>query len=284
VAFVLNWAPALAATQPAPQIARPSNSGGPGAALNLTGNATAGQEIFVANCQKCHGPQGQAGVNNPGSDDGTVPHLNPIDSSLVNSDPLVFAFNLDLFIEHGSTPSGSSPLLSMPAWGDQKKLTPQQIADVIAYVITLNPTVPVTATQAAPATQSVTVATDITQPLPQGDPSSGQQLVQTLACPACHISQGGGATLGPNWQPAADNNNQGIGTRAPLRITAADYKGKATTAEQYLFESIVAPDAYIVPGNPAYAPGGTSIMPHDFSTKMSAQNLADVIAYLQTIK
>jgi mono/diheme cytochrome c family protein len=26
----------------------------------------------------------------------------------------------------------------MPAWGDQKKLTDQQIADVIAYVISLN--------------------------------------------------------------------------------------------------------------------------------------------------
>ena len=48
--------------------------------------------------------------------------------------------------------------------------------------------------------------------------------------------------------------------------------------------SIVAPDAYIVPGNPAYAPGGTSIMPHDFATKLSAQNVADVIAYLDTIK
>jgi len=26
----------------------------------------------------------------------------------------------------------------MPAWGDQKKLTDQQIADVIAYVLSLN--------------------------------------------------------------------------------------------------------------------------------------------------
>ena len=46
----------------------------------------------------------------------------------------------------------------------------------------------------------------------------------------------------------------------------------------------MAPSVYIVPGNPAYAPGGTSIMPPDFATKLSAQNVADVIAYLDTIK
>ena len=122
----------------APEIARPSNTGGPGTALTLTGNTTAGQTVFVTNCQKCHGPQGQGGVSNPGSDDGTVPALNPIDSTLVSGDALANAFNLDLFIEHGSTPSGSAPQLTMPAWGDQKKLTDQQIADVMAYVLSLN--------------------------------------------------------------------------------------------------------------------------------------------------
>ncbi len=82
--------------------------------------------------------QGQGGINNPGSNDGTIPPLNPIDDTLVNADPKVFAYNIDLFIEHGSTPSGTNPKETMPAWGDQHKLTPQQIADVIAYVISLN--------------------------------------------------------------------------------------------------------------------------------------------------
>jgi hypothetical protein len=40
-----------------------------------------------------------------------------------------------------------------------------------------------------------------------------------------------------------------------------------------------------VSGNATYAPGGQSLMaPLNFSTKMSAQNVADVIAYLDTIK
>lgn len=120
------------------EIARPSNPGGPGPALNLVGDATAGEKVFVDNCQKCHGEQGQGGIQNPGSDDGTIPPLNPIDETLVNTDLKVFACNIDLFIEHGSRPEGDNPKEVMAPWGDQAKLTPQQIADVIAYVISLN--------------------------------------------------------------------------------------------------------------------------------------------------
>jgi len=139
--------PMAAPTQPpasptgaagAPEIARPSNAGGPGPALSLSGNATAGAAIFAANCTPCHSALGHGGVANVGSDDGTVPALNPIDETLKDKDLKVFAYNLDLFIQHGSTPAGANPTLKMPAWGDQKKLADQQIADVIAYVISLN--------------------------------------------------------------------------------------------------------------------------------------------------
>jgi mono/diheme cytochrome c family protein len=120
------------------EVARPSNAGGPGPAIKLTGDAKAGADIYVANCKKCHGENGTGGVSNPGSDDGTVPPLNPIDDTLKSSDPTVYATNLDLFIEHGSTPAGSNPTQKMVAWGDEKKLTDQQIADVMAYVMSLN--------------------------------------------------------------------------------------------------------------------------------------------------
>ena len=107
--------------------------------MNLTGGVTAGQTVFTDNCQKCHGNQGVGGVANPGSTDGTIPPLNPIDDTMVSNDLKVFAYNIDLFIEHGSTPDGPGPTFSMPAWGDKKLITPQQIADVIAYVLSLNP-------------------------------------------------------------------------------------------------------------------------------------------------
>lgn len=127
---------AAAAQTTAP--ASPSNPGGPGPALNLTGDSTRGAQVYATSCAVCHGPEGKNGLKNPGSTDGVVPPLNPVDPTLASKDPKVFATNLDLFIEHGSTPAGPSPQIKMPAWGDTKALTPQQVADVISYIINLN--------------------------------------------------------------------------------------------------------------------------------------------------
>jgi mono/diheme cytochrome c family protein len=123
---------------PAAEVARPSNPGGAGAALGLEVNLASGKQVYQANCAMCHGAEGVGGIPNPGSTDGTVPELNPIDPTLVSSDYKTFATNVDLFLEHGSTPEGTSPIMNMPAWGDKSLLTPQQIADVIGYVISLN--------------------------------------------------------------------------------------------------------------------------------------------------
>jgi mono/diheme cytochrome c family protein len=120
------------------EVARPSNPGGPGPALALSGDVKAGEKVYVDNCQKCHGEKGVGEVKNPGSDDGTIPPLAPIDETMVSKDAKVFATNIDLFIEHGSKPAGTNPKEVMAAFGDEKKLTAQQIADVIAYVISLN--------------------------------------------------------------------------------------------------------------------------------------------------
>ncbi len=138
----------------AESVARPSNPGGPGPAVGLAGDPTSGQQIFAANCQICHGSQGTGGNPNPGSTDGTIPELNPIDPTLVSADHATFVTNLDLFVEHGSTPEGPNPTFSMPAWGDKKQLTPQQIADVISYVISLNPAPAASAAAATPARHS----------------------------------------------------------------------------------------------------------------------------------
>ncbi len=138
-AFVLAACQPAASSGESEKVPKPSNAGGPGPALQLTGDAAAGATVFTANCVACHGDQGKGGVVNAGSTDGTVPPLNPIDEALKDPDKKVFAQNIDLFIEHGSTPEGTSPALSMLPFGDNKTLTPQQIADVIAYVISLNP-------------------------------------------------------------------------------------------------------------------------------------------------
>jgi mono/diheme cytochrome c family protein len=125
---------------PTPAPARPSLPGGPGPAVSLTGRRAAGLLDFGTFCAICHGPEGREGVGapNPGSDDGIVPELNPIDPTIANSDPKTFAANLDLFLQHGSVPEGPAPLLMMPSFGDSQLLSQQRIADLIAYVMHLN--------------------------------------------------------------------------------------------------------------------------------------------------
>lgn len=123
---------------PTPQPARPSEPGGPGPAADQHGDPTPGRLIFGRTCAFCHGGEGILGVANPGSDDGRVPPLNPIDPTIANSNPSTFSSNLDLFIEHGSVPEGSGPQIVMPAFGDRQMLTQTAIANVIAYCMELN--------------------------------------------------------------------------------------------------------------------------------------------------
>ena len=114
------------------------DAGDPGQAASMTGDAGQGQPDFGLYCALCHGPQGVQGLPNPGSDDGSVPVLNPIDPEIAAGDPNAFATNVDLYLEHGSIPEGSDPLLMMPPFGDRQMLSQAQIANLIAYVLQLN--------------------------------------------------------------------------------------------------------------------------------------------------
>ncbi len=112
----------------------------PGAAItqNIKGDVARGTQLFTQTCQKCHGAKGVGGKSNPGADE-DIPTLNPIDPQIKGTSPAQFALTVDLFLEHGSKPSGPDPANVMDSYGDFKKLSPQQIADLIAYIMSLNP-------------------------------------------------------------------------------------------------------------------------------------------------
>jgi quinol-cytochrome oxidoreductase complex cytochrome b subunit len=112
--------------------------GPPGSAAATMGSANHGAILFKQDCESCHGPQGTDKIANPGSDDETVPPLNPVDRSLFSPDPRVFAENIDRFIQHGSIPEGKNPQLHMPAFGETNTLTQQAISQIEAYVLRLN--------------------------------------------------------------------------------------------------------------------------------------------------
>jgi ubiquinol-cytochrome c reductase cytochrome b subunit len=131
-------------SRPEKAVARESQAGSspsqslPGRAADIIGSAESGAMLFKMECMRCHGTSGTGKVPNPGSADGTVPSLNPIDRGLFRTDPKEFAGNLDNYLQHGSTPEGPNPALSMPAFGDSNSLTQQQIANVEAYIMKTN--------------------------------------------------------------------------------------------------------------------------------------------------
>ncbi len=114
----------------------PHGQSGPAAAI--IGSVDRGAILFQQHCQTCHGSKGTGKVPNPGSEDGTVPSLNPIDSELFSKDPRTFTDNIDRFIQHGSRPEGPNPALQMLPFGDSNSLNQPTIANIEAYVLWLN--------------------------------------------------------------------------------------------------------------------------------------------------
>jgi hypothetical protein len=72
-------------------------------------------------------------------------------------------------------------------------------------------------------------------------------------CVACHMVGGTGGAVGPDLSHVA--------TTAGERVSDPRYGGAATTAEEYLRESVAEPSAYIVAGFENPAGPETSLMP-----------------------
>jgi ubiquinol-cytochrome c reductase cytochrome b subunit len=118
----------------------------PGASVasHQIGGAEHGSTLFVLYCAECHGDEGIKGVENPGSADGEVPPLNPIDPEVKGKTVQAFVDGLDGYLQNGSVPGSPDasptavPRLKMPSFGNTYALTQPQIADLEAYVMQLN--------------------------------------------------------------------------------------------------------------------------------------------------
>lgn len=116
------------------------------------------------------------------------------------------------------------------------------------------------------------VGTDIMVELPAGDATRGEITSTSAGCTGCHIA----TATGPAW--LASGSEPGIGARAETRFTEADYAGTATSAQQYLLEAIVLPNAHVVSG---FAAG---VMPQTYGATLTAEQVADIIAYMLSLK
>ena len=101
--------------------------------------------------------------------------------------------------------------------------------------------------------------------LPTDPIGRGERLVKQSGCLACH-SLDGTKIVGPTWQGLAG------------RQESLSDGSVVTVDEAYLRESILDPNVQIVAGFP---PG---IMPQNFGTKLTPEQINDIIAYLLSLK
>lgn len=189
----------------------------------------------------------------------------------------------------GNRVEGAGPVMAMPAWSQRSggPLRDDQVYDIAAYltnfreyipddveeakkVVGSPPPAPVaTATVAASAPITVTLAPEVD--LTVGDAANGEALFVSATCVACHALPGvSEATVGPS--------QVGLLARAAAVLGAADYRGLADSAELYIYESLRAPSAHVVP---EFAVNGRSSMVTFGPERLSDQDIADLIAYLR---
>lgn len=158
---------------------------------------------------------------------------------------------------------------AMPTMADMNGPTVAPVVILTNTPVTVASSVPSPAAVAANA--SPAAAAGGVSPTPDawtamnlvGDPVSGKNIFQNVAaCSACHNVANPNVLVGPSLM--------GISQRAATRRPGY-------SAVQYIHESIVIPNAYIVPG---FTPG---IMPQTFGQTLTPQQIADVIAYLMTL-
>ena len=232
-----------------------------------------GAGLFENQCSRCHGTQG-LGIQ------GLCPPLNDRNFFDNRLNEVAWSGTLEDYIVSTASSgrlASTRPQLypgngvpAMPSFHENfgGPLREDQIRNIAAFVMNWESTAQVVEVN-APAADAV--GTELTIELPEGDAANGESLAVSLGCAACHIQ----SPTGPAW--AASAEQPGIGERAAQRISSSDYTGEADTPEHYLFESIVLPGAYLVPDY-------QNIMPSNYATTLGKQDMADLIAYLLTLK
>jgi nitric oxide reductase subunit C len=162
------------------------------------------------------------------------------------------------------------------------KLSPQEIDEVISFLTWVGkidnhgwPPRPILVSGAAIPGSNVggrapQAASD--DPIAVGQALFGQA---PPGCFACHSTSPGVNLVGPSLA--------GVAATAAERVKSPDYKGKATDAAGYIHESILEPNAFLVPGA-TFSSSGQSMMPPGFGQSLAPAQVDALVAYLMTLK
>ena len=140
---------------------------------------------------------------------------------------------------------------------------------IVVFILTsmfITPTSIKSETAAPPAAKaavSLPVSGDFTKivsELPKGDPDGGKKLFTSQGCIGCHSQEKDKRLVGPSFY--------GLWGRAATRKPNMGVK-------EYIYESIVAPNAFVVEG---YQSG---LMTPTFAKTLSSQDMADLLAWLE---
>lgn len=114
------------------------------------------------------------------------------------------------------------------------------------------------------------------KPASRGDATRGGQLFARLPCASCH-------DITKPW-PGGDicPNLGNIATEAARIVKLREYRGRAKDAAGYIRESILDPNAYVVPGAAYRMADGQSVMPKTFARTLSPAEIDDLVAFLLT--
>jgi nitric oxide reductase subunit C len=179
----------------------------------------------------------------------------------------------------------SAPLLNAcaPAAATMAPTSPE-VTNTALFLVSPSATIPptpapattVASTLTAPAITTPTTPATATPTVLPGNAANGAKLFASLPCSSCHDDTHPlpGGIVCPNLG--------NIATEAARIVKSADYHGKATDAAGYIRESIVNPNAYIVPGANYHAADGQSAMEKDFAQKLTPEQIDDLVAFLMT--
>jgi nitric oxide reductase subunit C len=96
------------------------------------------------------------------------------------------------------------------------------------------------------------------------------------ACFTCHSTAQDVILAGPSMA--------GMATRGADIVASEEYAGSATTADEYVRESILEPHAHISEGPDFFAVNGRSLMPDNYGETLTAEQIEQLVAYLMSLR
>lgn len=119
-------------------------------------------------------------------------------------------------------------------------------------------------------------ATPVRSMASHGDAANGAVLFVKMGCRDCHMPPAKLERKGPDLQQIAAD--------AATYTHATDYHGTATDTASYIRESILKPNAFIVPAFRNRTTNGLSAMPSNFSILLNPEQVDDLVSYVLTLK